>query len=478
MDPSSEATAAQQREGDLFIREVWGLTGTAIVFVFIRYYARLKAVGFKGLTADDYLMLPATVVMSLESMAGYNVVAWWKGLANNGISDPDRANLAQQASLDPNGDAANEMRLRVGGSQNHVIGLLMYTTLMWLLKGCWALYYNRLTDGVRNRRLLIKGSIIVLPATYVGCLLVAFLKCIPFRRHWQVFPNPGVNCMPAISPLQTIFVMVMNTVTDFYLMAIPIPMIWKSKLPLKKKLMIILMFSGAILEMVFGILRAVAILKVSPAAPFTASNNLFIDGDTNAAESGYWSIRESFVSFVLTNLPMVYPLFREYFNQLRGKAGFTAGKSSGNSYQLGSFPRRSKNNNSDSADNNNRGRDPHVIPNDTMTFNSKEHICIDTVEHASSARSGGMSGENGPIASYEQEVEAEAELAGRAHSSGGDLEAGEGGCRQSSERSSSQNRLLAPLQRRLSSNQITITTEYTVSHGRKNKAAPGSAYAF
>jgi len=41
-------------------------------------------------------------------------------------------------------------------------------------------------------------------------------------------------------------------------------MIWKSKLPLKKKLMIILMFSGAILEMVFGILRAVAILKVSP----------------------------------------------------------------------------------------------------------------------------------------------------------------------------------------------------------------------
>jgi len=83
--------------------------------------------------------------------------------------------------------------------------------------------YPPRSDGVRNRRLLIKGSIIVLPATYIGCLLVAFLKCIPFRRHWQVFPNPGVNCMPAISPLQTIFVMVMNTVTDFYLMAIPIP---------------------------------------------------------------------------------------------------------------------------------------------------------------------------------------------------------------------------------------------------------------
>lgn len=76
---------------------------------------------------------------------------------------------------------------------------------------------------MRNRRLLIKGSVVILPASYIGCLLVALLKCIPFHRHWQVFPNPGVNCMPAISPLQTIFVMVMNTVTDFYLMAIPIP---------------------------------------------------------------------------------------------------------------------------------------------------------------------------------------------------------------------------------------------------------------
>ena len=84
---------------------------------------------------------------------------------------------------------------------------------------------------MRNRRLLIKGTIIVLPATYIGCLLVAFLKCVPFDHHWQIYPQPGVNCMPAISPLQTIFVMVMNTVTDFYLMAIPIPVRLR-KLPL------------------------------------------------------------------------------------------------------------------------------------------------------------------------------------------------------------------------------------------------------
>lgn len=39
-----------------------------------------------------------------------------------------------------------------------------------------------------------------------------------------VADSPGTDrCMPAISTLQTIFVMVMNTITDFYLMAIPLP---------------------------------------------------------------------------------------------------------------------------------------------------------------------------------------------------------------------------------------------------------------
>ncbi|KAK8113752.1 hypothetical protein PG999_005821 [Apiospora kogelbergensis] len=439
-------TTAKEREGRLFIREVWGLTGTAIVFVFLRYYARLKAVGLKGLTADDYLMLPATVVMSIESMAGYMVVAWWKGFANNGISDTDRATLVRQASLDLSGPAAEEVRLRIGGSKNHVLGLLMYTTLMWLLKGCWALYYNRLT-------LLIKGTIIVLPATYIGCLLVAFLKCVPFDHHWQIYPQPGVNCMPAISPLQTIFVMVMNTVTDFYLMAIPIPMIWKSKLPLRKKFMIILMFSGAILEMVFGILRAVAILK---------------EGDTNPAESGYWSIRESFVSFVLTNLPMVYPLFREYFNNVRGKTKSTiTAKSSGNSYRLGSYPRKSRKNTTNNNTGDTRSRDPHTIPNETITSDSKENICFDTVKHPTT---GGTIGEDRSFMDLLQEEE---------ETGHGDLEAGRGGYQPSFKESNSQSRPFNPRhQHKPSSHQITITTEYMVSDGGKNRAPPGSAYAF
>lgn len=48
----------------------------------------------------------------------------------------------ERAALDPN---SQEWYLRVNGSKTHVIGLLLYLTLQWLLKGCWIIYYIRMT---------------------------------------------------------------------------------------------------------------------------------------------------------------------------------------------------------------------------------------------------------------------------------------------------------------------------------------------
>lgn len=73
-----------------------------------------------------------------ESAAAYYVVTYWKGLANNGMSDQERL------ELEPDSE---EWVLRVNGSKTHVVGLLLYTTLLWLLKGCWVVYYLRLTYG-------------------------------------------------------------------------------------------------------------------------------------------------------------------------------------------------------------------------------------------------------------------------------------------------------------------------------------------
>ncbi|KAI1335987.1 hypothetical protein F5Y15DRAFT_427541 [Xylariaceae sp. FL0016] len=349
-----------EAEAQKFIQEVWGLQGTAYIIVALRYYNKLSTVGWRNLAWDDFLMFLAVLDYTAESVMAYLVVAYWKGFANNAMTDEERA------ALDP---SSAEWTLRRNGSKTHVAGLLLYTTLMWLLKACWLVYYARLTDGVHKMRSRIKWGIAIICSSYVGCLLVAFLKCIPFDHQWQIYPNPGNNCMPAISSLQTIFVMVMNTATDFYLMAIPLPVVWSSKLPLRKKIMLLIMFSGALLETAFGILRCVSILTL---------------GDVDPAQSGYWSVRESFVSITLTNLPLVYPLFKGYIERGRTISRSRATKNSeSQSYKLSTVKSGKAHLGSGG------GKDQFSIPNET-TWGSKEQIVFDGDTAPSSSDGGSL----------------------------------------------------------------------------------------
>ncbi|KAI1477703.1 hypothetical protein F4774DRAFT_189112 [Daldinia eschscholtzii] len=326
-----------------FIREVWGLQGTTYLVVALRYYSRFSIMGWRSLAWDDAIMFLAVVVHTAESAMAYLVVAYWKGLANNAMTD------AQRAALDP---SSEEWYLRVSGSKTHVVGLILYTTLLWLLKACWLVYYARLTEGVNNMHLMIRWGVGIVGVTYISCLLVAFLKCVPFEHQWQINPSPGNNCMPAISTVQTIFVMIMNTLTDFYLMAIPLPVVWKSHLPWRKKLVLLVMFSGGFLEMAFGILRCVSILTL---------------GDIDPAQSGYWSVRESFVSVVLTNMPMVYPMFRRFIEKgLSASRSKVTSEGDSRGYKLSSLPGR--------AAAVGRNQKPSASePNDTA-WDSEEHI--------------------------------------------------------------------------------------------------------
>ncbi|ROW00012.1 hypothetical protein VPNG_08351 [Cytospora leucostoma] len=347
-------------EAQEFINEVWGLQGVAYLALALRYYSRITTLGWRKFSLDDYMIALATLVYTAESVAAYFVVAYWKGLSNNGMTEE------QRAALDPNSE---EWQVRVNGSKTHVIGLLLYATLLWMLKGCWTVYYFRLTAGLQTPKRMVKWAFFIMPLTYIACLLVAIFKCVPFHHQWQISPSPGNNCMPAISYLQTLFVMVMNVFTDIYLMAIPIPMVWRSHLPWRKKITLILMFSGGLLETAFGILRCVSILTV---------------GDRDPAQSGYWSVRESFVSYVLANMPMLYPLLKKFFERVgcsitlsspRGASGQAA--SSGQAYRLGGYPHsRSKP----------RSKDPDPIPEETR-YGSDEHIIFACTECSRTASS-------------------------------------------------------------------------------------------
>jgi hypothetical protein len=91
-----------------------------------------------------------------------------------------------------------------------------------------------------------------------------------------------------------------------YLMSIPLPMLWKANLEIKRKLSLILVFGGGVFVMMAGILRCALIIR---------------DPINGAQAAGSWACRETFVAVVIGNIPMIYPLTRRGVEKVYSMAG-------------------------------------------------------------------------------------------------------------------------------------------------------------
>ncbi|OJJ96245.1 hypothetical protein ASPACDRAFT_125809 [Aspergillus aculeatus ATCC 16872] len=271
---------------DDFVIEAFTLLAIAILTIACRIAARWITAGPKNFALDDYLMPVAGVVYALETGAAYCVSAWWHGLANNSMT------AAQRAALSPQSE---EYRLRVGGSKTQVLGWSLYTTLLWLLKTCMAVFYSRLTAGIYNMTRRIRLAYLFIAGTYLAVILSILLGCRPLRRNWQIYPDPGNYCQPAVSHIDVYVTVTLNVVTDVYLISIPFPILFKARLPWREKLELVVLFSGGLFVMAAGILRCVLIVTA---------------GANGASQAGSWACRETFVAVIIGNLPMIYPVCR------------------------------------------------------------------------------------------------------------------------------------------------------------------------
>ncbi|KAJ5504565.1 hypothetical protein N7463_007439 [Penicillium fimorum] len=294
--------------------EAWTLLSLALLIIIIRIMVRWKLVGPTNFQLDDYLMPLAGVLFTLETVAAYLVGAKFQGLTNSYMT-PE-----QRATLDPH---STEWFNRVAGSKIQIIGWSLYVAILWLVKFSLAVFYSRLTTGLQHLPTRVRLGYIILGVTYLATALSLLLSCQPFHAFWQIHPDPGNLCQPTKSHVYVFVVVVLNIITDIYLLSIPLPLLWTVNLNLKRKIPLMVLFSGATFVMLAGIIRAATIMKSSP------------DG----AESGsQWACRETFVSIVVSNLPIIQPLIRKGFRKIGLSHVFSSsgGKSSGNPYPLSS----------------------------------------------------------------------------------------------------------------------------------------------
>jgi hypothetical protein len=103
---------------------------------------------------------------------------------------------------------------------------------------------------------------ILLGITYAAVFFTILLSCQPFHHFWQVNPDPGLICQPTKSPAYVLVVVIPNILTDIYLLSIPLPLLWGVNISLRRRLTLMLLFSGALFIMMAGTIRAVTILTV------------------------------------------------------------------------------------------------------------------------------------------------------------------------------------------------------------------------
>ncbi|PHH60400.1 hypothetical protein CDD82_2309 [Ophiocordyceps australis] len=253
-DPGAEA-AAQIKAFQQFSTEAWTLLAVAICVTSLRTYARVRAVGVRGLQADDVLVWVAATLYCIETGLAYSVGAVAHGLANNDMPPEYRAALSPDSA---------EHHQRVTGSKIQLAGWSVYSTLLWVLKTSLLFFYMRLTAGLSRSYLVrIYMGFGFLGISWIIVMSNLYLSCRPFHKNWQINPDPGNVCYPAVSRQIVWVYFAFNITTDLFLLSIPVPMLWKSSLRPVKKIGLILLFSGGIFIIICATLRCILIVTVS-----------------------------------------------------------------------------------------------------------------------------------------------------------------------------------------------------------------------
>ena len=119
---------------------------------------------------------------------------------------------------------------------------IFYALFIWTAKFTVSEYLKRLTLAAWKPRYerVLHFIRIFLVVTFFAVVIATLSECQPFDHYWQVSPDPGPNCRNGYAQL-----LVMGTadiITDWLLIAFPIPIVLSSSLPAHRKLAMIGLF--------------------------------------------------------------------------------------------------------------------------------------------------------------------------------------------------------------------------------------------
>ncbi|KAG6149535.1 hypothetical protein E4U28_001029 [Claviceps purpurea] len=258
--------------------ESWALYVAGVLIVAARFISRRIKLGkWRHLMLDDYLMLFALVNFT-------GVVISINEVAKNGSNymSPEAA-----AALTPEG-----VHNAIYGSVMTFVLEIFTITGTWTIKACLLILYARLTRGtLAQQNLMVKIASVYYGLTYVVVILLfLFFWCHPTYEYWAV-PVRIDQCATYYNHM--IFTTACNISSDLLLLVIPVPIILKTHLPRKRKIILIFILGLGI----FNILAAIL-------------NRYYNFSNPNSYVFLYWYVAEVGIAVLVGNLPLCWPVLR------------------------------------------------------------------------------------------------------------------------------------------------------------------------
>ncbi|KPM43824.1 hypothetical protein AK830_g2811 [Neonectria ditissima] len=227
----------------------------------------------------DYLTM-AACVCALTRLGLIHVVLTWK---TNNVSAAIRKTHVFTST---------EIHQREIGSKLSIANRVFYNSYLWLQKLVLMDVYRRLLMNLRYEHITIWSYLAVFAATYIATQVVTFTECKPFHLYWQVVPDPG-DCAKA--QVQLIVVGVLNIITDFMLLVLPMPLVISLKTAWQRKAQLSALFTLGIFIIAITIIRL----------PINASNK---DSQINRTT---WASTELLTAAIVVNAPTIYGLWNK-----------------------------------------------------------------------------------------------------------------------------------------------------------------------
>ncbi|GFF39961.1 hypothetical protein IFM46972_06061 [Aspergillus udagawae] len=209
------------------------------------------------------------------------------------ISARYATNLMDPADYDKVLANPQEVKDRIIGSKI-VIGLeqcMLFST--WGVKICMLTLFWRLTKNLRLHlyvkiiAVYVALGFVVIMVTYYG------VYCRPFSQYWAM-PVQDLQC--ATYQNYSITQAVFNISSDAAMLAVPVPLLIKAQMKMRKKLLLICIMSLGVFTIAAAILNKV----FNFASPLTTTYQI-------------WYIREASTAMYVANLMCLWPLLRKLF---------------------------------------------------------------------------------------------------------------------------------------------------------------------